>query len=301
MATKKTLYEVLGIPANSSFDDVRAAHQRKVQALQSEETQLGHDEFKYRLQLLDLSLHTLSDPSARRDYDEKLMSRKTPGADAPQRQAVVVQTAPDTLTRRAEALALRADALALRADAMSIHTDILTTAAEDARQSWTSQVLGILKSSMRTIAITIGALAGLAIVTQVAIALSVRNNESIARKEASAEEKVIIQEYYQQYGVRPASAAEARLLEQENQRRERAEREAEREEQRKEEAARRFEEDSRRTGERVSAELRAAEERIRREEAYAKARREEEERRKIAEEEDRLEREQAKWRQTLAR
>lgn len=299
MATKKTFYEILEISAGAADADVRAAYRRQMETLQTEEARLGHDEFKYRQQLLRQALDTLSDPLLRRSYDEKLMGL-APEADAPP-QALAVTADGGTMTRRAEVLALRADALALRADALSMHNDILAQAAE-AKRPWHARLFAMTKSARAVIG-TMAAAVGVVILIQIGFsALYFARGKNIADEQAAkAEEKVVIEEYYRTYGVRPASAAEARQLEKENQRREKEERAAEREKQRAEEETRRFQEESRRLGERVSSDLRNAEERIRREEEYKKSQQEERERWKAAAEEARLEREQARWRAVLSR
>lgn len=159
-----------------------------------------------------------------------------------------------------------------------------------------------LKSSLRTVAIAIGTLAAVAMLVQTAfVFFAVRKTENTVSAAARAEEQLVIEEYFQKYGVRPASAAEARLLEQANQRREREEREAERQQQRVEEDARRFEEDARQEGEQVAADLRQAEMTLEHETAWQKAQEEQEVRRREAEENERLRREQHRWRQVLSR
>ena len=74
-----------------------------------------------------------------------------------------------------------------------------------------------------------------------------------------AEDQVVIQEYYQTYGVRPASRAEAELLMQENSRIENERRAAEFAERKTQEEARRFAEESQRQGEEVHENLVRAE------------------------------------------
>jgi flagellar biosynthesis GTPase FlhF len=93
---------------------------------------------------------------------------------------------------------------------------------------------------------------------------------------SKADEKVILQEYYQTHGVRPASRIEADLLEVENRRKENEQRQAEREKQREEDQYRKFVEESRRIGNQVQENLRRDEERARYEEAQQKRRLEQE-------------------------
>jgi len=79
---------------------------------------------------------------------------------------------------------------------------------------------------------------------------------------SSASEKVYLQDFFQAYGIRAASKAEAETLLAEIKRKERAEREAnqkQRIQEQQEREQRRFEEESRRLGAEVSANLRRAE------------------------------------------
>lgn len=299
---KKTFYEILETQANAPCQDILAAHQRKLEKLRSQEASLGHEEFDYQLKLLNLARETLADSWLRRDYDDKLMSRPAAGKAARAQHSVALHPNAETMTRRADALSLRADALALRADAMSINTDAALFGADNPPPGLGSRILGGLQSSMRTVIVVLGTLAALGMVIQAAsVVFAVRKIDATVATAAKAEEQMLIQEYYQKYGVRPASAAEARLLERENQRKESEERVAEREKQRMEEEARRFQEESRRIGERVSADLRHAEDEMRYEEARKKAAQEEEKRRQAAAEERRLQREQERWRHVLSR
>lgn len=299
MKAKKTLYQVLDIPANASGPEIQTAYLRQMQTLQSEESRLSHEDFSFRLTLLNLALETLSDPVSRRAYDETLMSRMAPSRSP---HALALHEDADILSRRADALAFRADALALRADAMSIRADAAPFRADDGTQSLLSRIFSLLKSPLKKVFVALGTLAAIMMLAQTALLFfSAKQVEKAASTQARAEEQVQIQEYYQTHGVRPANATEARLLEMENRRRETETRVAEREKQRVEEEARRFQEESRRLGERVSADLRHAEEMARREEAQKKAEREEEVRRKEEAENERLEREREKWRTVLSR
>lgn len=301
MSRKKTLYEILEVPANASSHDIRAAHRRKLQKLQSAEAGISREDFAYRLQMLKLALDTLSDPALRWEYDEKLMSRP-PSAEAAPAQVPAVPADDDPLARRADVLALRADALALRADAMSIKGDVSLLRGDDGPQPLASRFLSGLKSPLRATVVVVGSLAAIAMLAQTAfVFFAVRHNEDATAAAARAEEQVVIQDYYQRYGERPASAAEARLLEQERQRQENEARAEEREKEKTEERARRFQEEAKREGERISAELRYAEEQLRHEEERKKAQKEEEEQRRQAAEEERLQRERERWDRVLSR
>lgn len=300
MNRKKSLYEILEVSPNATSEEIQAAHQRVSQKLRSEETKLNREDFDFKLKIVNLAVATLADPVSRESYDASLAAIIPPVRGASSRNAVAVQSA--TMLRKAEAMALRADAMALRADALAIRADVPGARIEDSHQSALSRVLSSLKTPLKRIFIAFGTLAATAMVIQVAfLYFAVRKTEHTEGAAAKAEEKIIIQEYYQEHGVRPKSAIEASLLEQENRRRENELRAAERERQRTEEEERRFHESFRRTAEQVSADLRYAEQNAQREEAYKKAQLEQERLLRDQAERDRAVREQEKWQNILTR
>lgn len=126
-----------------------------------------------------------------------------------------------------------------------------------------------------------------------------RNNRHLTEDPSTivsqAEEKVRMQAYYQENGVRAGSKIEADLLEVEENRKEALRREAEyakKEQDRKYEA---FVRESRQVGAQVSYDLRRAEERAAREKAAEQRRIEQEERREAAAEQRHIEQEKRKW------
>ena len=123
-----------------------------------------------------------------------------------------------------------------------------------------------------------------------------RNAQKVSADIAKAEEKVILQEYYQAHGVMPASRAEAELLEKESRRAENAAREATMETRRAEDKNARFIEESRRIGDQVSANLQRAEQQARYEAENKKQQLAQERRYQEAAERDRVEREMERFR-----
>lgn len=311
MSVRKTLYQVLELSAGAADHEIRAAYVRQLERLRASESRLSREDFVLRQQLLDMALETLGDPVSRRKYDEKLMSR-LPASGKPVRatNAVVPLPEPDAITRRAEAMALRAEALALRADAMSLRADLSAPLDEEvAPKSRFSRFMASLGAPWQRVVVLVGTLMAIGMVMQMLfVAYSVRKADSSAAAAAKAEEKTIIQEHYQTYGVRPASAAEARRLEQTYRQREAEERrleaevrKEERERQYAAEQERRFLSEARAQAEQVSNNLRNDEERLRQEAEINRAAREEAERRKLDEERQRVEREKEKWREVLNR
>lgn len=119
---------------------------------------------------------------------------------------------------------------------------------------------------------------------------------------AEARDKAVIQDYYQETGVRAASAAEVEMLRLADRQAERERRQEELAEREKEQAERdyeRFVAESKRVGEQVSNDLHRAE--MERKHAEERKQREAEaaERRAAEAEEARIERERAKWRAVL--
>lgn len=131
------------------------------------------------------------------------------------------------------------------------------------------------------------------------IFVAYRNNQHLTEDPSAiasqAEEKVRMQVYYQENGVRAGSKIEADLLEIDEQRKEASRREAEyakKEQERKYEA---FVRESRQVGEQVSYDLRRAEEQAAREKAAEQRRIDQEERREAAAEQRHIEQEKRRW------
>jgi curved DNA-binding protein CbpA len=147
-------------------------------------------------------------------------------------------------------------------------------------------------------------LAGVWLIAQVSYVFLVSRYITASPPPAAAEarDKAVIQDYYQETGVRAASAAEVemlRLADRKAERERRQEEQAVREQEQAERDYERFIADSKRLGERVSADLQSAE----RERQYAEEREKREAeaaaRRREQEEAERVERERQKWRAVL--
>lgn len=307
MGKKQTLYEILGVSRGAAEQELQLAFDLKVQDLQALQGTLAHEDYDFRRQELYLARDTLMDPVLRRGYDEKLAAAEPPPAPALRLQDALPDpgTDGDGLARRADALALRAEALALRADALALRGDADGASPGLAAPGVTDPMADSWRAPVRKILVAIG----VAVVAVMAVHLTlmfssarrVQAATAAAAAAAKAEEQLVIQEYYQKYGVRPASAAEARLLEQEQLRKEREAAEEARRKENEENATIRFQEESRRLGERVSNEVYAAEERLRREESIQKARTEAEQHQRDAAEQARINEEQARMRRFLSR
>ena len=307
---KKSLYEILAIAPNASGAEIQAGYDTVFAKLHSLKERLGAEEFDFKAKVLNLALETLSNPSARHAYDAKLAvsaGLRTPPvmAAAPNLSLIPVQSDAETLSLKAEAMALRADAMTLRADAMAMRSGASpfreSRAFSDERSG--SAITSVVPV-VRKVLIVLGTLFAIAIVVQV-IALKSANRQSMvdAAVAEKAREKVELQEYFQQYGVRPANKAELELLKAENRRKEETARKLADERERIEEDSRRFEENARRRGDQVSSALQMAEltakEQARREDERKEWQKKEEQRVNEQIERNRIERQKAEWRDVM--
>jgi flagellar biosynthesis GTPase FlhF len=264
--TKKTLYEILEVPPSASFAEIQAAHRLLCRKFLLGKSGLSREDIDFNLKVLDVALRTLSDQVSRDAYDAQQSARNTPA------NAIVP---------------LGADAASLKT-AIEAYQKVTgaSQSSDDSPLKIFSATAASSASALKRIFRVIVGLAVLAVVIKVSmVTLAGRPAGGISK----AEEKVILQEYYQTHGVRPGSKTEADLLEVENRRKENERREAAREKEREEERERRFVEDSRRIGSQVSENLRRDAERARYEEEQEKRRSEQEKRAREEAERNRIE------------
>jgi hypothetical protein len=301
MASKKTLYEILELPADASYPDIRAAHDRLLKSLEEQQIALGREDFELRSRLVRVAFTTLSTPLSRDAYDAHLTVRKEPPSASA--LTLVPMDSSEATALRADAMILRAEAMALRADALALKAGAVTGQLEPSRQPTGAFIPPILLSSSRTLLLTLGTVAALGMVIKLLFMLVVSHqSEDGSKQRTQAEEKVLAQEYFQTHGVRPANRAEAELLDADRRRTEAAQRKVDEEKRRTEEAERHFAEESRRRGDQVSAELQFAEERAkqaRQEEKRQERELQEEKRRDAVADRERIDSERARWREIL--
>ena len=303
MGGKPTLYELLGVTPQAGVPDIQAAFQKKMALLESARGTMGLQEYNETVQLLRVAMDTLTDSTARFSYDAKLRAQKqdpTPGA--------LVNAGPAPVSSaQADALALRADAMALRADALMIRAG-LGTPGEGSGAAMQAMATGAATVLKRVVS-----LIGLLAIVGIGIFLVARHGQGDppvrkTPRETTAQEQVILQEYYQTHGVRPASLAEMELLQADQRRRDNEDKLGKQDRDKQEREARLFEEESRRIAERASADLRHAEELAKREaerqmerQRYEDLRKIDTERQKAEAEQRRIERQEAQWRAVLQR
>jgi curved DNA-binding protein CbpA len=304
---KKTSYEILAVSPNASDQEIQANYENLVSELKSQKENFNPDEYNLKLKIINLAFDTLSTPTARAAYDAKLLATYAPAGGSASSNALALPSDPSSIALRAEAISLRAEAISLRADALSIKSVGTEFDGKGNYQGFgqggTFSPLPMIKKFI----MLLGGVVAAWMVIQVLFLMTTSSRQPHINAEAAAkaEEKLIIQEYYQTHGVRVSSRAEVERLEAENRRQENERRTAEREKERQEEMARRFEQESRQRADEVSERLRYAEEQAReradREEAQKKW--QEEERKRLAEEAEfnRIQREKDRWQETLRR
>ena len=246
---KQTMYEVLEVPPNASLQEIKAAHRRLTQLLASANPPLNPEEWKLRRQVLNLALDTLSNEASRNAYDAKL-APSAAGASTPPTSLV-----PQGLDARTILT------LASLEGARGAAKDLILPPAVKVVASTVDKSASVLWKILRIVA---GVLVLIILVNVASAILKGRQAKQPGGAISDAEEKVMLQEYYQQHGIRPANKAELDLLETERQRKLNEERAAELEQKRQDDAYRRFVEDSRRTANQVSSDLRRDEEIARR-------------------------------------
>jgi hypothetical protein len=242
-SAKKSLYEILEVPPNASLPEIQAAHRRLRQKLLPGKPGLGREDIDFNLKVIDVALHTLSDQVSRDAYDAQQFARSAP----------VTAIAP-----------LKVDA-AKMAGALEAYRKVTETiqSTEGTPLKIISATAASSASALKKIFRVIAGLVVLGVIIKVSIGvLAGRPAGGISK----AEEKVILQEYYQTHGVRPGSRIEADLLEVENRRKENERRAVAREKELEEERERRFVEESRRIGAQVHENLHRDAERARYEE-----------------------------------
>lgn len=256
MAKKKTMYEILEVSPTASHADIKAAHKRLSIELMSGTLGLSREECDFKLNVLDVALHTLSVPVSRDAYDAQLASTKATGNVA--------------LPIKSNVVSLGDEAKALRIVAAIEDSYKIAAANIDSFQFPIKEVSSTVSVSARSLKRLLRVIIGLLVLGFILkmgqMAFASRQAGRPSSEVAKAEEKLIIQEYYKKHGVRPASRAEAEFLEQENRRKENEQREAAFAEKKKEEEYSRFVEESRSIGDRVHENLVRDEERERYEE-----------------------------------
>lgn len=244
-AKKKTMYEILEVSPTATIAEIRSAHRRLSLELMSGKSGESREDVSFKLNLLDVALHTISVPVLRDEYDAKLAAATWSG------NALVPV--------KANAVSLADTAKVNQIVAAIEGSQKLAAAMMQANQFPVKEVASTVRISARSLKTILRVVIGLIVlgffIRMGQTAVAYRHAGQPTADELKAEDNLVILEYYKKHGVRPASRAEAELLEKENHRRESEQRAAKAEEQRKEDEYRRFVEQSRREGEYIHEEL----------------------------------------------
>jgi curved DNA-binding protein CbpA len=264
---KKTMYEVLEVSPNASLDDIKAAHRRLTQSLAAGTPPLNPEEMKLRRQVLNLAFDTLANQVNRDAYDAKLAGHSPSAAATSKANATLVPQGLDARTILT---------LASLEGARGSAKDLIVPPAVKVMASTVDKSASVLWKILRIVA---GVLVLIILVNVASAIMKGRQAKQPGGALSEAEEKVMLQEYYQQHGIRPANKAELDLLETERQRKLNEQRAAELEQKSQDDAYRRFVQDSRRTADQVSRDLRRDEEIARRQEEQERRQQEREKQR----------------------
>jgi curved DNA-binding protein CbpA len=236
MSTKKTLYEILNVSQDATLAQIQIEYTNQCQQLESGGSSPMVQDAATQLKLVNMAYQVLRDNMTRAAYDAKLAQQTaltvTPPVDG---QALSVKV--DSVSLKADAAALMAQAAMLNANALSMH------------YSATAQGAGLQSGGgfFKTFRFGLTVLGAVLAVSMVVMVLSLgrcSGGGGSMQQDAKAQEKLMLEEYYQQYGVRPSSRAEMNQLEAQR---------------RKDEAAKRSEESASRAAE-MAADKRAREE-----------------------------------------
>jgi curved DNA-binding protein CbpA len=307
MATKKkTFYEILAVAPTATDEEIQANYQSLTLTLRSQKKIFTPDEYELKLKIIDLAFKTLLNHSSRNAYDAELAAGMVAAGGSTPPAGLVLQPDASAISLKAEAIALRAEAISLRVDALAMKSDVAAFGAPSIQEASGQTAVFAVMPNLRKIAMFLGVLLAGWMVVQVFSLLMLNRHTSLNDEAAAkANEKVIIQEYYQTHGVRASSKAEVQQLEAEARRKEAEDRQLEREKIKAEENAKDFEKESRIRAEQVSSELRysenQAQEQARREEAEKKREQELEKKAREEAENNRIEKEKQRWQETLRR
>lgn len=220
MGPKKTLYEMLNVSQDATFAQIQAGHMAVSQELESGLSGLTAQDAAMQLKMVNMALQVLRDTMTRAAYDAKL-SQPTGLAVTP----LAVGT--EALSVKVDSVSLKADAAALMAQAAMLNANALSMHYAAMPQSGGLQASSGFFKTFRFGFTVLGAIVAISMVTMVLSLGRCSGGRIAAQEDAMAQEKLMLQEYYQQYGVRPANKAEMDLLQAQNRKDEAARRSAE--------------------------------------------------------------------------
>ena len=298
------MYEMLSVSPTASDSEIQAAYQLMSENLQSARNDKNGEDIDFQLRVIGVAFNTLSVKRTRDAYDARLGGNALNNAATPLGLVPIVPKEASSL--KTEAMLLKSEAMSLKAEAVSLKADAIALKVDSAYRSSAESVLDKVSrwlSPVKKAFAIVATLIGIGIVVQVLFMLLInRQAGTIVAADSNANEKVILEDYYQQTGVRVGSKAEMDERIAESHRQEQEQRkiqEQERAQQQQDRQYQQFVEESRREGDMVSQNLRIAEETARREEERRTQQAEEAKRMKEEQEAERIEQQKESWRRTL--
>lgn len=259
MGSKKTLYELLNVTPDASHAQIQAEYTSLVQKLEGPASGLSVQDAAAHLKLVNMAFQVLRDNMSRAAYDAKLHQQAS--------LALVPKTVDtEALTLKMEAATMKADAATLLAQAAMVNANALSL-----HYAATPHGLGAQSSSsfFKTFRFGFTVLGAIVAVGLVVMVFTGRGGSGPAM-DMKAQEKAMLQEYYQMYGVRPNSKAEMDLLDAQRRREESekrgeeiVKRNAEREAEKKDRDEQRLRDETEKLGRKVEENLRRGEQQAR--------------------------------------
>lgn len=301
---KKTMYEMLEVSPTASDSEIQAAYQLMSKNLQSARNDKNGEDIDLQLKVIGVAFNTLSVKRTRDAYDARL------GGNALNNEATSLGMVPivpkEASSLKTEAMLLKSEAMSLKAEAVSLKADAIALKVDSAYRSSAESVLDKVSrwlSPVKKAFAIVATLIGIGIVVQLMFMIFVnRQAATVVAADSKANEKVMLEDYYQRTGVRVATKEEMDSLEADNRREEQRQRllqEQERVKQKQDYQYQQFVQESRREGDMVSQNLRIAEENARREEERKTQQAEEAKRMKEEQEAQQIEQQKESWRRTL--
>ena len=250
---KQTMYDILGVLPSATLAEIQAAHKLLSRRYITENPGLSREDISFKLSVIDVAMQTLSTPMSRDAYDAEL-------APLINTANLVVAPNPDNTPPISKSTAL--ELVAAIEDNNKIASALMAsqvsalTVISDTVDTTVSSLKRILKVVAAVLVLIVVVKGGGAVLNQV---YAGRNGGAVSK----ADEKTMLQEYYQTYGVKPGSRAEMDALEVERLRKENESRATELNVSNKDQKYKDFVEESRRIGDQVSRELRHSEENAR--------------------------------------
>jgi hypothetical protein len=247
-STKKTLYEILNVASDASFSDIAAQHALLTRALEAQLSTPEAIDAHNNLKSVNMAFEVLRDTMSRNAYDAKLSHAS----------AVAIAASPvgnQALPMKVEAISLKADAASLMAQAAMMNANALAMQNSATFPGYGRDSGGGFFKTFRFGFTVLGAFVAVGMVLMVVFLGRGSGGAHATSNDTRMQEKTILEDYYQTYGVRPASIAEMQLLEAQRRKEDTAKRDTDRVADKQERAEQRFIDDTKKLSEQVQENL----------------------------------------------